>query len=66
MEQKQMVELIARLRDMDKTNEFKDKFDFFMRLYESGDEKVHKLLETDFNLLAKGIANELELMKKEF
>ncbi len=66
MEQKQMVELIARLRDMDKTNEFKDKLDFFMRLYESGDEKVHKLLETDFNLLAKGIADELELMKKEF
>lgn len=66
MEQKQMVELIARLRDMDKTNEFKDKSAILEHSFKSGDEKTRELITSCFNRLANEIADELELQKKGF
>lgn len=64
MEQKEVVELIAKLRDMDKTNEFEGKFSIFENLFKTENGKIRELIMRDFNRLAKEIADELEKLKE--
>ncbi|MBQ3824944.1 MAG: hypothetical protein II811_02280 [Spirochaetaceae bacterium] len=66
MEQNELVELIAKLRDESKTNDFEDKRTVFEHLYKNGDEKIRDLIRSDFNRLANDIADELEQQKKGF
>lgn len=66
MEQRELSELISKLRNMDKTNDFKGKSAILEHSFKSGNEKNRELITSCFNRLANEIADELELQKKGF
>ena len=65
MEQRKLIELIAKLRDIETLNDFKDKIDCFEQLFKSADEEARKLMLSDFNRLIKEIADGLESIKEK-
>ena len=65
MEQRKLIKLIAKLRDIETLNDFKDKIDCFEQLFKSADEEARKLMLSDFNRLIKEIADGLESIKEK-
>lgn len=63
MEQKDLVQFLSKLRDMDITKKFEDRVKGLEELFKVADEKGRELLIEDFNRLANEIEEEKKLNK---
>ena len=67
MDQKELIDLILKLRDMDNTKKFESQITVLEHQIQTSiqDEKAYDLFMTEYNRLAKEIDDENELMKLE-
>ncbi len=63
MEQKDLVQFLSKLRDMDITKKFEDRVKGLEEQFKVADEKGRELLTEDFNRLANEIEEEKKLNK---
>ena len=66
MEQRKLVELIAKLRDIDKIEDIEEKITVFEQVFMNADAEIRKLMLTDFIRFIKEIIDELESINKKY
>ena len=65
MDFKNLVILISKLRDLDKSAEFASEIEILETAIKNTDERGYELIQDDYNRLAQKIENAIAVEKKE-